>query len=209
MTNPLLRSQAPLLAYLALSGTPLMLWAFARLNPVFAIELAVPGLLAGLGLQWMLDRGMLVARVEIVEAVVGPLGLAPSAREILDGAIAEAKARGHSYVGTEHMLLAFATRRAGVGVGMLSNMNIESQSLLSALEFLLGRDPAAHPGEPLMTPRAMAVLDIAHTVAEQAGHNAVEAADILNAIVREGEGASAGILDSLRAVPQLDLRRGV
>ena len=208
MTSPFWRSQAPLLAYLVLSGTPLMLWAFSKLAPIFAVELAIPGLHAGLGLQWLLDRGMLAARVEVVAAVIGPLGLAPGARQILDNAIAEARARGHSYIGTEHILLAFAMERGGVGVEMLAGMNVESQRLLSALEFILGRDPSAAPGEPLMTPRAMAVLEIAHSKAERAGHGAVEAEDIFNAIVTEGEGASAGILESLGALgstrPQRD-----
>ncbi|MCH8101679.1 MAG: hypothetical protein IIB28_00830 [Chloroflexi bacterium] len=212
MIGPFWRSQAPLLAYFALSGTPLMLWAFSKLDLMFAVEFAIPGLLAGLGLQWLLDRGMLVARVEVVAAVVGPLGLAPGARQILDDAIAEARARGHSYVGTEHILLAFAMERGGVGADMLAGMNVESQRLLSALEFILGRDPSAAPGEPLMTPRAMTVLDIARLEAERVGHGAIEAEDILNAIVSEGEGASAGILESLGAegstMLQPDLRQG-
>ena len=139
MTSPFWRSQAPLLAYLALSGMPLMLWAFSKLNLVFAVEIAIPGLLAGLSRQWLLDRGLLAARVEVVAAAVGPLGLAPGARQILDSAIAEARARGHSYVGTEHILLAFAMERGGVGAGMLAGMNVESQRLLSALEFILGK----------------------------------------------------------------------
>ena len=91
-------------------------------------------------------------------------------------------------------------------------MNVESQRRLSALEFILGRDPSAAPGEPLMTPRAMMVLDIARLEAERVGHGAIEAEDILNAIVSEGEGASAGILESLGAegstMLQPDLRQG-
>ena len=108
-------SRGPLLAYFGLRGTPVRLWALWKLGLVLAVEFARPGLLAGLGLQWLLDRGMLVARVEVVAAVVGPLGLALGARQILDDAIAEARARGHSYVGTEHILLAFAMERGGVG----------------------------------------------------------------------------------------------
>ncbi len=132
MTSPFWRSQAPLLAYFALSGAALRLWAFSKLGLMFAVEFAIPGLLAGL--QWLLDRGMLVARVEVVAAIVGPLGLAPG---------------------------------------------------------------------------AMAVLDIAHSEAERAGHGAIEAEDILNAIVSEGEGASAGILESLGAEGSTMLQPGL
>lgn len=205
MSSPFWRSQAPFLAYLALSGTPLMLWAFSRLDPIFAAELAIPGLLGGLGLQWLLDRGMLAARVEVIAAVIAPMELAPGARQILDSAIAEARARGHGYVGTEHILLAFAMERGGVGAGMLEEMNVESQRLLSALEFMLGRDPSAAPGEPLMTPRAMAVIELAFSAAERAGQGAVEAGDIFEAILSEGGGASArfsGLFGDLGAAAQ-------
>jgi len=102
-------------------------------------------------------------------------------------------------------LLALASRPSGVMASYLADQQADAPKLLSALEFVLGRDESSTDADPILTPRALRVLEIAAELAAARSEDEIEEADIFQIIVAEGEGVSAGILRSVGATGQ-DLR---
>ena len=188
-----------------MSGPPLFLWAWEHLGLFIAIELAIPGLLVALTLKWAMERGMVTTAVDSLADFVSPYRLSEGALELIGLSTQEARRRGHTFVGTEHILLALASRPSGVMASYLAEQQADTPRLLSALEFVLGRDESSTDADPILTPRALRVLEIAAELAAARSEDEIEEADIFQAIVAEGEGVSAGILRSLGATGQ-DLR---
>jgi hypothetical protein len=56
--------------------------------------------------------------------VHGEVGLTPRAKRVIELAIAEARAFGHRYVGTEHLLLGLLREGEGIGAGVLESLGV-------------------------------------------------------------------------------------
>jgi ATP-dependent Clp protease ATP-binding subunit ClpC len=56
---------------------------------------------------------------------MGPLPLTSQAKQLLDRALKEAGDLPHSYVGTEHLLMALTATKKGVAAEVLTNLGIE------------------------------------------------------------------------------------
>ena len=191
------KDDIPLGVCFLLSGPPLFLWAWEQLGLFIAIELAIPGLLIALTLQWAMERGMTTTAVDSLVEFVTPHILAEGALELIGLSTREARNRGHTFVGTEHILLALASRPAGVMASYFEEQQTDAPRLMSALEFVLGRDDRSTEADPILTPRALKVLEIAGGLAAARSQDEIEEADIFQAILAEGEGVSAGILRSV------------
>ena len=62
-----------------------------------------------------------------------PEHLTPRAKGVLERAIREARKLGHTYVGTEHILLAILTQQDGYAVLFLNELGVDSVNLYSEL----------------------------------------------------------------------------
>ena len=56
--------------------------------------------------------------------VGGEVGLTPRAKRVIELAIAEARAFGHRYIGTEHLLLGLLREGEGIGAGVLESLGV-------------------------------------------------------------------------------------
>jgi len=69
------------------------------------------------------------------------LPLTPQGSHVLQGAVAEALALGHNYVGTEHLLLAFYRDSGGVATKVLQDLGLDEpvarEAVVAALEQLM------------------------------------------------------------------------
>ena len=54
-----------------------------------------------------------------------PLDLTPRARKILEGAAREARARGHGFIGVEHIFLAVLSEGESLPAHVLGNMRLK------------------------------------------------------------------------------------
>jgi hypothetical protein len=72
--------------------------------------------------------------------VTGNVPYTPRAKHALYGAREEAKALGHNYVGTEHLLLALSRLQRAVAAEILSENGITHQELRQSLLAILSRD---------------------------------------------------------------------
>lgn len=118
------------------------------------------------------------------------------ARRVLTLAQEEAIRFNHSYIGTEHILLALEREHEGVGHRALIKLGISMSKVRAAVEFIIGRGEEPSTGEIRLTPRAKRVVELAMDEAENLGHSYVGTEHLLLGLLREGEGIAAGVLES-------------
>jgi len=80
---------------------------------------------------------------------IGEIPFTPRAKKVLDLAVEEARAMGHNYIGTEHILLGLVKEGEGVAAQVLENLGIDLEKLREkVLELLGGAEmPGAVTGE--------------------------------------------------------------
>jgi len=107
----------------------------------------------------------------------------------------EAEEWRHSYVGTEHLLLAFLKVRGGEVHRFLTTHGVTYEKVSALLESEKGRGEvrlAADDLEP--TPRLKRVMKISFEEARRAGLNTIRPEHLLMGMLREGEGTGAALL---------------
>ncbi len=70
--------------------------------------------------------------------VLSPNDFTPRAKNIIDTAIVQGKGMGHSYIGTEHILMGIIREGTGAATEILASMGIQPQELLRDLTNALG-----------------------------------------------------------------------
>ncbi len=119
------------------------------------------------------------------------------ARRTFDAAPQQARALGHSYVGTEHLLLALHTEPEGVAAQVLIGAGVGSDAVEAAVLRLVARQDGSVEGELPLTPRAKGALAGALAVALDLGHNYIGTEHLLLGLYREPQGLAAQVLVQL------------
>jgi ATP-dependent Clp protease ATP-binding subunit ClpC len=100
---------------------------------------------------------------------------------------------GHSYVGTEHLLLGIAREGGGQGARILRKNGLTDELLTELIEKYVGKGDPGAPAQGL-TPRAKRVIELAVGDAGRLNHNFVGTEHLLMGILREPECAAARII---------------
>ncbi len=74
--------------------------------------------------------------------VLSPNDFTPRAKNIIDTAILQGRGMGHSYIGTEHILMGIIREGTGAATEILASMGVQSQDLLRDLTNALGSNPS-------------------------------------------------------------------
>jgi ATP-dependent Clp protease ATP-binding subunit ClpC len=121
------------------------------------------------------------------------------ARQVVLQAQAEARSRGHNYIGTEHILLALVHEDiGGVAPKALESMQISADAVRDRIDEIIGRSSAPPPaGHIPFTPRSKKVLELSLREALQLGHHYIGTEHILLGILGEGEGVAVQVLTGL------------
>src|SRR5436305_10144845 len=93
------------------------------------------------------------------------------ARRVVVLAQEEARLLGHSYIGTEHILLGLISEQEGVAAKVLDRLGISLEAVRSKVEGIIGEGSGAPSGHIPFTPRAKKVLELSLREALQLGHN--------------------------------------
>ncbi len=92
------------------------------------------------------------AVAQMVETGKGPVAaepaLTPRAKRVLELSVDEARRMGHSYVGTEHLLLGLIREGEGVGAQILAAFGADYRRIKAAVAHLLGRQSGTGEQEP-------------------------------------------------------------
>lgn len=107
----------------------------------------------------------------------------------------EAEEWRHSYVGTEHLLLAFLKTKESNVFRFLTTHGVTYEKVATVLESEKGRGKVRLSADDLEpTPRLKRVMKISFEEARRAGLNSIRPEHLLMGMLREGEGTGAAIL---------------
>ncbi len=121
----------------------------------------------------------------------------PRGRRVLVAAQEEARALGHDYLGTEHLLLAALGVLESHTAKVLSLSGIQVEGVRAEVERVVGRgEGAREPGPMPFTKRAKKTLELAIREALAVGLARIEPEHVLVALGGEGEGVAAQVLSS-------------
>ncbi|MFU0800042.1 MAG: ATP-dependent Clp protease ATP-binding subunit [Xylanivirga thermophila] len=109
----------------------------------------------------------------------------------------EARALGHNYVGTEHLLLGLLREDQGVAAQVLSQQGVNIDDVREEIEELLGKGDFKFDQSFGYTPRSKRIMELSFYEARNLGHNYVGTEHLLLALIREGEGVGIRILKDL------------
>ncbi len=103
---------------------------------------------------------------------------------------------GHTYIGSEHILLGLLQEAEGVAARVLTEAGISVQDVEDRVREEIGAgDPGTQPQE--MTPRTKEILGYASETANRMGHSYVGTEHILLGMIRQGENVGVRILYGL------------
>jgi hypothetical protein len=123
------------------------------------------------------------------------------ARHMLRLAQDEARSLEHTYVGTEHLLLALLRAEDGVAAGVLNDLGITRERVRAVMPSSSG-SPNVTEGRLDLTPRARMALALALREALAFGDYDVGTAHLLLALTRVSDGGAARILFDLGVDPE-------
>ena len=107
----------------------------------------------------------------------------------------EAEALGHHYLGTEHLLLGVLRAEQGVGAAVLTGLGVGLDGARAQVTEMVGSPDTGTDPLP-STPRTMDVLVLAWQEARRGYENAIGSEHILLALLREGQGIAARVLEN-------------
>jgi len=110
---------------------------------------------------------------------------------------------GHSYVGSEHLLLGLVREGGGVAAKVLMKNGLTDEKVINKIEELVGVDYSQNPKQVGgMTPRTKHIVELGFAEAQRMGHNFIGTEHILMGILREGDSVAMRIILELGIEPQ-------
>ncbi len=108
---------------------------------------------------------------------------------------------GHSYIGSEHLLLGLL-KEGGTAAKALAACNVTEEALAGEIETLSGRGTPDQTAPQGMTPRTKRIIELAIQSAAQMGTGYVGTEHLLLGILREGGNVGLAALANLRVSAQ-------
>src|SRR3954453_21183661 len=128
-----------------------------------------------------------------------PAGFGPDGQAVFARGAEEARALGHRYVGTEHLLLALFCDRAGLAASCLARLRISREQAEHQVLERIGRGENPPVTTLGITPRTKRVFEHARREARRLGHRCPQAGRVrLGIYPRRGRAPAAGALPRAR-----------
>lgn len=106
----------------------------------------------------------------------------------------EARACGHAYIGTEHLLLAMISEGESLAWRVLNACGFHHDETCDAVLLVVPSTGPVPSGHIPFTPRAKKVFELGLREALQLGHNYIAPQHLLLGLIREGEGVAVQVL---------------
>ena len=124
-------------------------------------------------------------------------GFTEKANEALNQAINSASLRGHTYVGSEHLLLGLLRIGSGIAVSLLSKYNVTADQIDELIRTNIGTGTPTKLSPDYFTPRAKRVIEVAMHTAGNIGKKYVGTEHILMGILSEQDNFAVNFLKEL------------
>lgn len=116
-------------------------------------------------------------------------------KRVMQLAREESARLGHSYIGTEHLLLGIIKDGKGKGVTVLTNLGLSLETVKQSIEDYVATSGGTMTiGEVPFTPRAKQILEVAANEAKEMKTQFVDVEHLLLALLKDKEGVAAQIL---------------
>ena len=117
--------------------------------------------------------------------------------DIIEGAVEYASEMGHTYVGSEHLLLGLLRVGSGVAAAILNKNNVTSDNIKSLMESQIGVGTPTKLSPEYFTPRAKRVIEAAFKGSTDIGKSYVGTEHIFIGILSDGDNYAIRFLKSL------------
>ena len=125
------------------------------------------------------------------------------AQQALTKAQEAAASFGHSYIGSEHLLLGLLREEGGPAAKALAACGVTDDALVKQIEALSGRGTPDSTAPQGMTPRTKRIIELSIQSAAQMGTNYVGTEHLLLGLLREGQNVALTALANLKITPQM------
>jgi ArsR family transcriptional regulator, arsenate/arsenite/antimonite-responsive transcriptional repressor / arsenate reductase (thioredoxin) len=126
----------------------------------------------------------------------------PKAIDVITFSQSESRRLGHSYVGTEQILLGLINEGNGIGWELLNSAGVNLENARIEVEKIIGRGKGNTPVDVPFTPRAKHSMELAVAECRQLGINYVDSEHLLLGLLKEGAGGT-GAGAAIRALRNL------
>jgi hypothetical protein len=123
------------------------------------------------------------------------------ARTVVARAEEDARALGHNYIGTEHLLLGLLGDPQTSAARALDAVGVSASLVRTCIEAIVGRATGVLADDIPFTPRSKRVFQLAADEAQDMNDPRVGPEHLLLGLLREGEGLAAKVLADLGATP--------
>jgi ATP-dependent Clp protease ATP-binding subunit ClpC len=124
-------------------------------------------------------------------------GFTQKANTALNAAIEYAENLGHTYIGSEHLLLGLLSSEGSVAYTALTARNITADTVETAVRNSVGIGTPTVLSPNDFTPRSKNIIETAVTIARSLGHGYVGTEHLLIAILRDNSCYAMDILDAM------------
>ena len=130
------------------------------------------------------------------------------ARRALNGALETAADLGHTYIGSEHLLLSLASDADSISAKLLSNHGADGEEIRKAVIRLAGEGVYCHLTANDMTPRTRRIIEQSAVLSARYGQTYIGTEHLLSALLGETDCVAVRILASL-GISTEDIKRDI
>ncbi|MBQ6818237.1 MAG: ATP-dependent Clp protease ATP-binding subunit [Clostridia bacterium] len=124
-------------------------------------------------------------------------GFTEKANRALNIAIEQAQDFGHTYIGSEHILLGILYEGSGTASALLQTNGVSAEAITELLTERVGQGSRTRLTPSDITPRAKRILELSIAAARSMNSGYVGTEHILLAILKEGQSYAVGFLEEL------------
>lgn len=121
----------------------------------------------------------------------------------LNLALESARDLGHTYVGTEHILIGLLREGSGVAAKVLEQHGVQADTVENMVAEAVGRGAhSSHVTAQSLTPRGKHIIELAYMEAQNLGHGYVGTEHLLMALLRELDSVAVAVMVRLGCNPK-------
>ncbi len=126
------------------------------------------------------------------------------AQNVLNLSLGSASDMGHTYIGSEHLLLGLCREESGVAAHYLQSRGVDAEKVKGAIIRLAGAGVPCEVSAGDMTPRTKSIIQASLVEAQKCGQELIGTEHLLLSLLREQDSVAVHILESFH-IPVGDL----
>lgn len=124
-------------------------------------------------------------------------GFTSKANVALNLAVEVAESLGHTYIGSEHLLIGLLREGSGTGASLLKEKGVTASEIEEVLQITVGKSSRTVLSPDRFTPRAKKIIEMSLTVARAMGNTFVGTEHLLISILEENENYAVKFLNEI------------